>query len=184
MYNTALASDKSSSLLARAVHRHFAARVAAACVLAACLWSGAAHADPLTSAGVHAATTPAATNLEELKKRYAGSYRYAGDARERDARMSAIERSAASFFVAVRGLVRSKLDDRTRIVPTCVFEFPEGKIRSTVPGHPIATSPENGAPAAYRIEDDAIALSQRFEGDRLVQTFTANEGGTRRNFCS
>ncbi len=152
-----------------------------ACLATVSLLGSAAHAAPQTAAGVNAATMQAATGPEELRKRYAGSWRYAGDAREREARMAAIERSSATFFVAVRGLVRSKLDDRTRIVPTCTFEFPEGKIKSTVPGHPIATSPESGAIASYRVEDDAIALSQSFEGEHLIQTFTANEGGTRKN---
>lgn len=50
-----------------------------------------------------------------------------------------------------------------------------------VPGHAVAVSAETGEPAAYRVDDDALLLSQRFEGSRLVQVFTADEGGTRRN---
>ena len=37
------------------------------------------------------------------------------------------------------------------------------------------------APAPYRVEDDAIVLTQRFEGSHLVQVFKADEGGTRKN---
>jgi len=108
-------------------------------------------------------------------------YRYAGDTEEQRAREQAIDRSVDTFFFAVRGIVRAKVADRTRIMPTCRFEFSAGNIRSTVPGYAIAVSPETGAPAPYRVEDDAIVLSQRFEGTRLVQVFRADEGGTRKN---
>lgn len=159
--------------------------VAASVVVAACLASPASRADAPGALGVSAAAaspTSVATDANvELRSRYAGFYRYAGDAREQKARLAAVSKSAESFFFAVRGLARAKIDDRTRIMASCRFEFTEGKIRSTVPGHPVAVSPESGVAAAYRVEDDAIALSQRFDGARLVQVFKADEGGTRRN---
>ncbi len=145
------------------------------------LTSPAVHADALAAPDARGAATQGAASAPDLRKSYTGTFRYAGDQRERQARADAIERSASSFFVAVRGFARSKLDDRTRILASCTFEFPEGKIRSIVPGHPVATSPETGAPTSYRVDDDAIVLSQRFEGTRLVQTFVADEGGTRKN---
>jgi len=159
--------------------------VAACIVAAACFASPASRADApgaVAASPAAASPSPATTpSLAELRGRYAGFYRYAGDAREQKARLDAIGQSASSFFFAVRGVARSKLEDRTRIMPTCRFEFSDGNIRSTVPGHAVAVSPESGAIAPYRVEDDAIALSQRFDGVRLVQTFKADEGGTRRN---
>ncbi len=151
--------------------------VAAFLVFAACFTSGASRAD----ASATDSQSAASPSIAELRARYSGFYRYAGDAREREARVAAIGQSVASFFFAVRGMAHSKLDDRTRIMPTCRFEFSDGKIRSTVPGHPIAISPETGAAAPYRVDDDAILLSQRFEGTHLVQVFKADEGGMRRN---
>jgi hypothetical protein len=135
-------------------------------------------ATPATGLADSAATAP---SLDDLRLRFAGTYRYVGDAREQRLRAEAIDRSVASLFFALRGMARAKIDDRTRIMPTCKLEFGDGQIRSTVPGLPVAVSPETGAPAPYRVGDDAIVLSQRFEGARLVQTFTADEGGTRRN---
>ena len=159
--------------------RHSSMFVTVSLIAVACLGSPSSRAD----ATVTVAETPAAgdTSAAELRRRFAGSYRYAGDAREQRSRLEAIDRSVASFFFAVRGMARSKIDDRTRIMPTCVFEFSDGKIRSTVPGHPVAVSPETGAPASYRVDDDAIVLTQRFDGPRLVQIFRADEGGTRKN---
>lgn len=126
-----------------------------------------------------ASTTQLAT--AELRNRYAGSFRYAGDAAEQKARLDAIDKSVSNLFFAIRGTARGKVTDRTRIMPTCRFEFSAGNIRSTVPGHAVAVSPETGTPAPYKVDDDAIVLTQRFEGDKLVQVFRADEGGTRRN---
>jgi hypothetical protein len=151
---------------------------AAAVVVIASLGCPAARADGTVSAALRAASAP---SVAELRSQYAGFYRYAGDAKEQQARLDAIDRSAASFFFAVRGMARASIENRTRIMPTCKFEFPSGKISSTVPGHAVAVSPETGAPAPYRVEDDAIVLTQRFEGSHLVQVFTADEGGTRKN---
>ena len=127
------------------------------------------------------AVSGAAPSISDLRTRYGGSFRYAGDAREQQARRDAIERAVATFFFAVRGAARSSIDGRTRIMPTCKFEFGGGKITSIVPGHAPAISLETGAPAPYRVEDDAIVLTQRFDGARLIQSFRADEGGTRRN---
>ena len=149
----------------------------ALCLVAAVLVSSSGHADSTVRDGSGAS----APSVQELRSRFAGLYRYAGDAREQQLRLDAIDRSVASLFFAVRGVARSKIEDRTRIMPTCKFEFGDGQIRSTVPGHAVAVSPETGAPAPYRVEDDPIVLTQRFEGDRLVQVFRADEGGTRRN---
>ncbi len=144
--------------------------------------AASARGDELATAHVAAASLPAsAQDGTDLRHRFAGTYRYVGDAREQRARQEAIDRAVSTFFFAVRGLARAKIEDRTRIVPTCKFEFPTGKIRSTVPGHPVATSPDDGTPTSYRVEDDAIVLRQRFDGARLVQSFTADEGGTRMN---
>jgi hypothetical protein len=122
-----------------------------------------------------------APSVDDVRSRFSGLYRYAGDAREQRMRVEAIDRSVDTIFFAFRGVARSKIEDRTRIMPWCKFEFQGGEIRSTVPGHRVAVSPETGAPVPYRVDDDAIVLSQRFEDDRVVQIFTADEGGTRKN---
>ena len=150
--------------------------------VAVCLITTALFGSPMSGADSSAGSGSAASpSVEELRSRFAGFYRYAGDARERQMRLDAIERSVASIFFAWRGVARSKIEARTRIMPTCRFEFGDGQIRSTVPGHAVAISPETGAPAPYRVDDDAIVLTQRFEGARIVQVFRADEGGTRKN---
>jgi hypothetical protein len=128
-----------------------------------------------------ASSAASAPTIEELRSRFTGLYRYVGDAAEQQKRIDAIDRSVASLFFAVRSMARAKIEDRTRIMPTCKFEFGDGQIRSTVPGHAVAISPESGAPAPYRVDDDAIVLTQRFDGARIVQVFRADEGGTRKN---
>jgi hypothetical protein len=150
----------------------------AACALSAVL----VVANP-GRAGTSAAVAVAAASPpnDDLQRRFAGFYRYAGDAAEEKARMDAIDRSARSVFFAFRGVARSKLDRRTRIIPDGRFEFSDGNIRSIAPGYPAAVSPQTGAPAPYLLGDYATVLSQRFDGDRLVQIFEAEEGAARKN---
>ncbi len=148
---------------------------------AALLISPAAKADPLAASDARPGASQGAGSTTDLRRSFAGNFRYAGDQKERHARADAIDRTVSSFFFAVRGIARSKLEDRTRILSTCSFEFADGRIRSIVPGHPIAISPETGAPTDYRVDADAFILSQRFEGKRLIQTFVADDGGTRKN---
>jgi hypothetical protein len=126
--------------------------------------------------GVAVATLPTA---EELRSRYAGLYRYAGDAREQKAHDEAIDRSVETFFFALRAMARAKVAARTRIAPTYKLEFSGGAIRATIPGRAVAVSPENGTPAPYRVDDEPIVLSQRFEGAGLVQTFRSDDGARR-----
>ena len=147
-------------------------------VAVSCLGGRTSRADSTASADAPAASTPV---TDDLRGRFSGVYRYAGDAREQKLRLDAIDRSVDAIFFVFRDIARSRIEDRTRIVPWCRFEFSGGEIRSTVPGHRVAVSPETGAPAPYRVDDDAIVLSQRFEEGRIVQVFTADEGGTRTN---
>ena len=154
----------------------------AACLIAStCFIADVGRADPGTANGAGDRSAEPRASVVDLRARFAGFYRYAGTEAEQKARAEAIDRSVEGFFFALRGMVRAKVAERTRIMPTCKFEFSGGIIRSTVPGYAIAVSPESGAPAPYRVDDDAIVLSQRFEGQRLVQVFRADEGGTRTN---
>jgi hypothetical protein len=168
----------------RTIHRAPGARIVGHLAVvgglaAACFVTQLGRAD--VAAGEGASTAAVGASVPDLRARFSGSYRYAGTAAEQRAREAAIDRSVGAFFFAVRGMARTKVADRTRIMPTCKFEFSGGNIRSTVPGHAVAVSPETGAPAPYRVDDDSIVLSQRFDGQRLVQTFRADEGGTRTN---
>ncbi len=149
----------------------------AACVLSIAVLVVGSAARAAT--GEVQATAP--PSIGDLQRRFVGSYTYAGDAAEQMARLDAIDRSARTVFFAFRGIAHSKLADRTRIVPSGRFEFSGGNIRSTAPGYPPAVSPETGAPAPYRASEDAVVLSQRFDGERLVQTFEAHGGGVRKN---
>lgn len=149
--------------------------------VAGCVVATASLASPAARADEPMSLRVASPPLPELRAQYAGLYKYAGDAKEQQARQDAIDRAVSTFFFAVRGLARASIEGRTRILSSCKFEFASGKVTSTVPGHAVAVSPDSGAPAAYRVDDDAIVLTQRFEGSHLVQTFVADEGGTRRN---
>jgi hypothetical protein len=168
----------------RNVYRTPGARIAGHIAIVGALAAGCLATQPGladVAAGASDSTAAVGAAVPDLRTRFAGLYRYAGTAAEQKARLDAIDRSVGTLFFVVRGMARAKVTDRTRIMPTCKFEFSGGNIRSTVPGLAVAVSPETGAPAPYRVDDDAIVLSQRFDGQRLIQTFRADEGGTRTN---
>jgi len=128
-----------------------AATVAFVCLVGQNSTAGDAAPNPALGPGT---TTPTPA---ELRARFTGFYRYVGSPQEQEARAEAIRKSVAPFFFAIRGVARRRIEARTRIVATCKFEFTAGNIRSTVPGFPIAISPESGAPVDLRVDDETVS---------------------------
>jgi len=88
----------------------------------------------------------------------------------------AIEGSVRDLSWVTRGIVRRRLRTRAGIAPWVTFSFPPGWIRTVVPGHPPAVSPDSGAAVDYPFEGETLRMTQRFEGVRLVQVFRSREG--------
>jgi hypothetical protein len=110
------------------------------------------------------------------RTRFAGTFRYAGDAREEAARAKAIDRAIETLFFAIRGIARSRLSNGTKIDPSVTFAFDAGKIRSRIPSSPEVVSPENGTPVSYVADGERSTVTQRLVGSKLTQTFIADEG--------
>jgi hypothetical protein len=126
--------------------------------------------------GVAVADVPSAAGA-----RLAGTYAYAGGEQQQKARLAAIEKATDDMFFVTRRVARGRLKDRTAIWANVGFSFDGGMITTTMSKLPTATSPENGAAVAYRLDGDKLRLSQKVAADgRLVQSF-ANEDGTRTN---
>lgn len=111
-----------------------------------------------------------------LHARFEGKWNYAGGDRERMGLDAAIERGVHTLVPFVRGFARSKLEEKTKIAAYCAFAFAGGNIRAEVPGLPPMVSPESGGSVRFDAGDGVVALSQRFEGERLVQRFVSAEG--------
>ncbi|HVJ95123.1 MAG TPA: hypothetical protein VM580_35340 [Labilithrix sp.] len=127
------------------------------------------------SAAPPAASSAAPAEVDP-RTRFAGTFRYAGDAREDVARKAAIDRAIESLFFMIRPMARSKLGSGCQIFSWYAFSFEPGKIRVRAPDRPDSVSPDNGAPANFVFNGDKSKLTQRFVGGRLSQTYAAEEG--------
>ena len=107
---------------------------------------------------------------------YTGLFKFTGGARERKAHDAAIERATEDLFFVIRGVARSRLRERTAIAEWVHFEFPDTRIKATVPGHAAAVSPASGAPTRFKVDDEVVELRQYFADGHLVQRFTAEDG--------
>ncbi len=117
-----------------------------------------------------------ATAEDGVRQRYDGTFHFAGGERERVALEHAIDDSVRDLSWVTRGIVRRRLAVRAGIAPWVSFAFPPGWIRTVVPGHPPAVSPDSGAAVDYPFEGETLRMTQRFEGVRLVQVFRSREG--------
>ena len=106
---------------------------------------------------------------------YTGLFKFTGGARERKAHDAAIERATEDLFFVIRGVARSRLRERTAIAEWVHFEFPDTRIKATVPGHAAAVSPASGAPTPN--ETGRIATRRAF---RISESCAKRAGMVRR----
>lgn len=133
----------------------------------------AARAEPSESPATPVAPTAPAPTPES---RLTGDFQFAGGDGERAARTRAIEKSVAEVFFAIRGIARTKLEEKTRIASAVTLRFENGQIRCGIPGAPDAVSPADGRSVDYTVGGETVKLTQRMDGGRLVQTFASADG--------
>lgn len=110
------------------------------------------------------------------RARFAGTFKFAGDAAEEAARRDALDKTVARLFFAIRGIARSRLANGTKIDPWATFAFRDGQVRSRVPSGAEAVSPEQGTVVDYVSDGERSRLSQKLVGGKLTQVFAADEG--------
>lgn len=138
------------------------------CLLVSIVCSAAsvAHADP-----------PAAP-AESPRDRLAGSFVFAGGAKEVAAKDAAIEKATESMSILTRGLARSKLREKTPVRNAIGISFGNGNIAVTADSTAPAVSPESGSAVSYKSDEGtASKLSQKVTADgRLAQSFVSDNG--------
>ena len=117
------------------------------------------------------------------RARLAGTYSYAGGARERQALEQAIERTIADMNFITKPIARGRLRDKNPVHPTITIQFPAGLIDVRMAGRSPLRSPDNGSPAPGQgLSNEAIRVTQRIQGATLVTATTSDEGGRRIEF--
>lgn len=90
---------------------------------------------------------------------------------------SAIRDATARVNFALRGIARSRLRRTNAPYRTVTIAHTTASVTITTDDRAPITSPSSGAPVEWTREDgEVLQVSTRWEGDRLRQTFTADDG--------
>jgi hypothetical protein len=113
---------------------------------------------------------------------FLGSYRYAGDTRERAAREQAVEDAVAELNFLVRSLARSRLKSATPISATLRIAADTSSL-TVANDNRLYTAPLDGRSVkSTGITGDPIELRYRISEGRIVQTFDGDGGGRANTF--
>lgn len=127
-----------------------------------------------SSAKTPASSAPAGTSDQPV--RFAGTYRYAGNAQEEEARRAAIDRAVEGMSVFIRSTARNRVSATTQILGSYSFSFESGKIWVRAQSRPDMISGDKGEPADYVYNGKHSKLTQRLVGDRISQVFVSDDG--------
>ena len=120
--------------------------------------------------------TSAPTRMRDQPVRFAGTYRYAGNAQEEEARRVAIDRAVEGMSVFIRSTARNRISATTQILGSYSFSFESGKIWVRPQSRPDMISGDNGEPADYVYNGKQSKLTQSLVGDRILQVFVSDDG--------
>jgi len=130
--------------------------------------------------GSHAAEAPAASHLDELRRRYTGEYVFTGGDAERAGVPAAVERSVDGMFFIARGIAYDRLLKSSEICAGYRFDLGAEKISVAGSCRTADVSPADGREVDHRTKQgEESKLSQRFVGETLVQEFRGDEGARR-----
>lgn len=129
---------------------------------------------------LHATAEPGATDLDALRRRYAGEFEFAGGQAERSSVPAAVERSVDGMFFIARGLAYDRLLKSSLVCDRYRLDFGGGSITVAGSCRTPDVSPDDGGEVDHRTrQGETSKLSQRFVGETLVQEFRADEGARR-----
>jgi|UPI00047A13FF hypothetical protein len=107
---------------------------------------------------------------------FSGTYRYAGNAQEEEARKAAIDHAVEGMSFLIRSAARSRITATTQILSLYSFFLEPGKIRIRPQSRPEMISGDHGEPADYVYNGKRSKLTQVFAEDRITQVFVSDDG--------
>ena len=132
--------------------------------------------------GQTAANASAGAASGDQRARFAGTYRYAGGAREDEARKAAIDKAVESMSVFTRSTARNRITATTQIPGFYAFSFEPGKIKVLPEARPEMISGDRGETADYVYNGKTSKLTQVIAGDRITQVFVSDDGKRENEF--
>jgi hypothetical protein len=129
-----------------------------------------------------AAKSPTSATSGDQRARFAGTYRYAGNAQEEEARNAAINHGVEGLSFVTRSTARSRVSATTQILGFYSFSFEPGKIVVRPQSRPEMISGDKGEPADYVYNGKKSTLTQVLAGDRITQVFVSDDGRRENEF--
>jgi hypothetical protein len=121
-----------------------------------------------------------ATDVDELRRRYAGEYLFVGGAAERALVPAAVERSVDGMFFIARGIAYDRLLRNCEVCARYTLALGGGNISVAGSCQVPDVSPDDGSEVDHRTKlGETSKLSQRFVSGSLVQAFRG-DGGARK----
>jgi hypothetical protein len=127
------------------------------------------------------AANASAASADQLS-RFTGTYRYAGGAREDEARKAAIDHAVEGMSSFSRPIARNRITATTQIPGFYTFSFDPGKIKVLPESRPEMVSGDKGEPADYVYNGKRSTLTQALAGDRITQMFVSDDGKRENEF--
>jgi hypothetical protein len=134
------------------------------------------------TAANHAAKSPTSATSDDQRVRFAGTYRYAGNAQEEAARNAAINHGVEGLSFVTRSTARSRVSATTQILGFYSFSFEPGKIVVRPQSRAEMISGDKGEPADYVYNGKKSTLTQVLAGDRITQVFVSEDGRRENEF--
>ena len=126
------------------------------------------------------AITPAPAPAVDPRTRFAGVYLFAGGAREQEGIQAGIERAIDEMSFITRPFARSRLRNTNPAYGWVQVQFQGEHIVITLAGRSPINTLADGSPAPWtRPDGEQVQARQRFMGDRVVQSITAQDGSRR-----
>jgi len=134
---------------------------------------------PRSAAANNSANTSAtATRCDATTAAWIGTFRHAGDTRERESLDSAIEAVVETFNLLLRPIVRNKLQDANAIPPTLTLRCDGDLLRAQIGDLPLLVAPVDGSQTIWRDQyGEDVAVRQHAKPGELVQRFRGERGG-------
>ena len=118
----------------------------------------------------------------DQRAKFTGTFRYAGNAQQEDARRAAIDRAVAGMSAFTRSTARNRISATTQIISSYSFSFDPGKIVVRAQSRPDMISGDKGEPADYTYNGKTSQLTQRLVEGRISQTFVSDDGRRENEF--
>ncbi|HEX5656289.1 MAG TPA: hypothetical protein VFX59_03800 [Polyangiales bacterium] len=114
---------------------------------------------------------------------FAGRFKYAGKSTEDEVRKKSVEKAVSEFFALTRPIARKRLEAKTHIPEWIELKQKADVVVVQTEGRAAEPSSLKGATKGKDPDGNDAEFTARWDGDKLVQTVTTEEGKRTNTFA-